>query len=432
MITGGIAERAGKDLRRSDVPAIRIRTLGRYFGPHVEVDGAERPGEAWRALLIVAGFKVRPVAADDVQRTVTVPGHVLRDISLDIERGSVVCLVGASGTGKSVLLRILAGGIPPTAGSVEMYGTVSSLLAVGDNLDNRLTAVENIQKSKIALGVPPATVASYEADVIRFAGLEGFEHVPIRTFSTGMTLRLSIALALSGNPSIVLIDDVLGVGDIAFQQRCVDRLHELKENNCTLVLAFSDETLVQQLATRVITLGGGQVVSDVQSQHWMPHRFASTAADVEWRTAQQLPQDEVIALRSIEVDLHKDADQSEVEVHFTLDTKAPQLQCWPTIYVVRDRVVIFRSVFSGFVPIAEPGSLTFGVRVPTHILSDGDYIMTFGVATRQDSTIYSLKAHDAVSLSVRRPEQSAVDAAANPMLIVTMPWEIEPLTQSAE
>jgi len=414
------------------VLAIRIRNLGRYFGPHVEIDGAERPGEAWRALLIVAGFNVRPAAGDDVQRTVTVPGHVLRDISLDIEQGSAVCLVGASGTGKSVLLRILAGVIPPTAGSVEMYGSVSSLLAVGDNLDNRLTAFENIQKFRIALGVPAAAAATYETDVIRFAGLEGFEHVPIRTFSTGMTLRLSVALALSGTPSIVLIDDVLGVGDIAFQQKCVDRLHQLKEENCTLVLAFSDETLVQQLATRVITLGGGRVVNDVQPHHWMPHQFVSSAADVEWRTAQQLPEDDVIALRAIDVELYNDGEDTAVDVQFTLETKAVRLQCWPTIYVVRDRVVVFRSVFSGFVPMAEPGRLTFGVRVPTHILSDGDYIMTFGVATRQESTIYSLKAQDAVSLSVRRPKQSADDAASNPVLTVTMPWEIEALTRPAE
>src|SRR6185503_2648826 len=98
----------------AEMPAIRIKGIGKYFGPRLEIDGAERPREAWRALMGIAGVDLKPAADDEIQRTVAVAGHVLRDVTLDIEKGSVVCLTGPSGSGKSVLLSILAGVTGPT------------------------------------------------------------------------------------------------------------------------------------------------------------------------------------------------------------------------------------------------------------------------------------------------------------------------------
>ena len=116
-------------------PAIRIRGLGRYFGPPVEMDGVTHPREAWRSLMRIAGFNPRAAADGDVQSTVAAPGDVLQDVNLDIEQGSVVCLMGASGAGKSVLLKILSGALPPTAGTIEIYGAVRSLLSMGGGLN---------------------------------------------------------------------------------------------------------------------------------------------------------------------------------------------------------------------------------------------------------------------------------------------------------
>ena len=124
--------------------AVRMRGVGCYFGPQVEIDGVERPREAMRELLRIAGFNVSVTTDEGYRRTTAVAGHVLRDVSLDIEYGSVVCLTGPSGSGKSVLLKILGGVIAPTTGTVEVYGHMTSLLSVGDNLDQRLTAHENI------------------------------------------------------------------------------------------------------------------------------------------------------------------------------------------------------------------------------------------------------------------------------------------------
>lgn len=404
--------------------AVRIRGLGRHFGPRVEIDGVERPRQAWRTLLRIAGFDVTVVGDDDIHRTVAAGGLVLRDVSLDIEQGSVVCLAGASGSGKSVLLRILAQAIAPTAGFVELFCPVTSLLSVGDNLDERLTAHENILASPEYLAAAPDAAAVYYAGVIAFAGLEGFEHVPLRTYSTGMTLRLSVALALCGRPALVLIDDVLNVGDIAFQQQCVDRVRALKEAGSTLMLAFSDETQVQQLATRVITLGGGRVISDTPPAQWVV-RHGSSAADVAWQVAHTLPENEILAFRSVVVEPTRNGDETYVQVSVAVSVKAGDVRCRPSVFVMCDRAVLFRSLYPEYLAVAGPSELTFAVTIPTHILPNGEYGITLSTATYHGSLLYSIKAHDVVRMTVRRAV-AAETVAPSSLLALTFPWEIAP------
>jgi ABC-2 type transport system ATP-binding protein len=410
--------------------AIRIRGLGRYFGPRVEFDGSARPREAWRTLLRIIGINMKELTDDNTQRTMAVAGHVLRDISLEIEHGSVVCLTGPSGSGKTVLLQILSGVIPPTAGSIEFYGPVTSLLSVGENLDTRLTASENIRVSRGYLDAPPDERARYASEVIDFAELHEFEHVPLRTFSTGMMLRLSVALALCGRPSIVLIDDVLAVGDIAFQQKCLDRLDELKQAGCTLVVAFSDEELVQQLATRVITLGGGRIVSDSSSTQLPNVPNIGSTADIAWQIVQDLPEDDVMALRSIAVDAGQDDDR-HFDLSMEFEPKTGGTRCRPSVFLMRGKMVIFRSLHPEFLLVTGGGRLTWSVRIPTQILPSGNYSLMINMQTLQGNTVYAMKAQDAVTLSIRRDGEPAEDTAGTPVLAIDFPWEIEPVEGAA-
>jgi ABC-type polysaccharide/polyol phosphate transport system ATPase subunit len=402
--------------------AIRIRALGCSFGPRFEMDGAERPRDAWRTLLRIAGVEARLADDGDVQRTVAAVGEVLHDVSLDVERGSVVCLAGASGSGKSVLLRIVAGGLPPTAGKVELFAPVTSVLAIGDNVDERLTARENILAGATALA--PAEAEALVDEVIAFAGLGGFEDVPLRTYSTGMLMRLSVGVALCGRPDIVLIDDVLTVGDIAFQQQCVDRVRALKAAGTTLMLAFSDETLVQQLATRVVTLHGGRIVSDTPPASWIS-RQGSRAADVSWQVARSLPEDEVLEVRAITIAARRDGEQSHLDVSLQVLLKAAGARFRPSVFVLRGGVVLFRSLYPAYVDAVAPCELTFAVAVPTHILPNGDYALTLSASTLHGTKQYSMKAHQAVTFTVQREVETPAGDLS--LLALTMPWEIEPV-----
>jgi ABC-type polysaccharide/polyol phosphate transport system ATPase subunit len=417
--------------RPADQLAIRIRHLGRYFGAPIDIDGATRPREAMRALLRIAGVRVRGGDAVGPHVTVAAAGHVLRDLSLDVTRGSVVCLSGPAGSGKTVLLRLLAGVLAPTSGYVELYGQVSALLAAGDNLDARVSAYENILASPVIAGASPEDVDRYAAEVIEFAELHGFEHSAIRTYSTGMVLRLSVALALCGRPSIVLIDDVLAVGDIGFQQKCIDRVRALKELGSTLILAFSDEALIQQLATRVIVLAGGHIVSDTSPAH-----FAATAPEVghaaslDWQVLRTLPEDDALALRSVGVVAGEAEDGPCLDITGVIEPRLDRLRCRPIVNVLAGNLLLFRSLFPEFVETRRVRLITFTVRVPIAVLPPGDYSIGLHVVSMLDSSVYSLKANDAVTLRIRGDERSAA-LAPRPALVLPLPWEVERVEVSA-
>jgi len=414
-----------------DVPAIRLSGIGRYFGPAIEMDGASRPHEAFRSLLRIAGMRVG-ASEDGPQVTVAVAGHVLRDITLDIARGSVVCLTGSPGAGKSVLIKVLGGVLEPTSGRAEFYGPVTALLSINNNLDMRATAYENIQASPHMVGASPEEADRYTAEVIAFAEIESFEHAALRTFSTGMVLRLSVALALCGHPSIVLIDDVLAVGDIGFQQKCLDRVRALKFEGCTLVLAFSDEALVRQLATRVITLASGQVVGDCAPEDWMPLRERSHADAVEWQVLSNLPEDDVVALRAVTVEAGRTSDGAVLHLSAVFEPKVDGLRCRPLVTVsgVGVRAVLFRSLFPEFVSVRGERPLRFSVQVPTHVLPNGDYTLGFHLVSLQGSSVYAMKASDAVKVTVKREAPPPVAGEPVPLLRPQVTWEVERLAEA--
>lgn len=412
-----------------------MRGIGRYFGPAVEMDGVNRPRESFRSLLRVAGLRVdaSAEASDDApQVTVAVAGQVLRDITLDIARGSVVCLTGSPGAGKSVLLKVLGGVVAPTSGTVEFYGPVTALLTVNNNLDMRSTAYENIQASPYVMGAGPEEAGRHAAEVLAFAEIEGFEHAALRTFSTGMVLRLSVALALCGHPSIVLIDDVLAVGDIGFQQKCLDRVRALKHEGCTLVLAFSDETLVRQLATRVITLAGGQVVGDTAPQDWMPLRERSGADAVEWQVLTNLPEDDVMALRAVIVEAGRTSDGPVLGLSAVFEPKADGLRCRPyvTVSSIGFRKPLFRSLFPEYLPVPGEGTLRFSVQVPTDVLPNGAYVIGFYIVSLHGSSVYSLKAGDAIKVTITRDDPPPAENEPVPLLRPPVAWEVERLVEA--
>ena len=420
------------------MPAIRVRGLGRYFGPRAEMDGAENPREAFRTLMRIAGVPVRSRDGES-QVTFAVAGHVLRDVCFDVEWGTVVCLAGPSGTGKTVLLQLMAGVLAPTTGRIEFFGPVTSLLTIGGNLDSRSTAIENLQASPYVQSATPEEGARYIDEALDFADLRGFEDASIRTYSTGMALRLGVAMALCGHPSIVLIDDVLNVGDIGFQQKCLDRVLALKDAGCTLVLALSDEAFMQRIATRVLTLGDGGIVSDAPPlQGLVPQRGGT--ADVSWQVARTLPEDAAMAVRAVEVAPGGGRDTFELRV--TFESKLSALRCRPvvTVCAVGGRSSLFRSLYPEYVEVPAPAPLRFAVPIPVETLPNGDYtidvhmISITGASSSGESTgdggVFSLKANEAVKLAIRRDVDPFADWDPRPLLTPPVAWEVEPFTEA--
>lgn len=401
--------------------AIRIQEVNKHFKIPINIDKI-KPSEVGSLFLQILGFKPKYKAKDNVQSTITTNDQALRDISFTIEKGSVVCLVGPSGSGKSVLLSILAGVMLPTSGRIEINGLVSSLLNVGNNLDSQLTAYENIKKYQQTVHFAHVDTDSYMQEVIAFAELEGFIHVPVKTYSTGMRMRLSIALALHGQRDIFLIDDVLAVGDIAFQRKCVEHLHKLKSLGCTLVLILSDESLIHQLASSVAVFNNGRLCSYETKDQWLLNQKPKDTTDLTWQINSYLPQNDLISFYAISVYL----DESHC-VYLSLEfrTKVGSLQCRPLLDVTQGKVVLYRSLAPQSLNLTKPCQFCCKIEIPTNMLNDGTYEIMCGVIVAHNNTIYSLKAFDAVIFKLYRGIDSANKIISNTLFRVPAFWDVE-------
>ncbi len=400
---------------------VETADLGVYFA-HPQGRKFSDPVEAWHQLLSLFGVKARAFTRDGIQRHAMIPGWVLRNLDLKIRRGEVVFLMGPSGSGKSVLLRVLSRAVPPSEGKVRLTGEISGLLSIGDNLDVRLTAKENIRLFQRFSGRPPADFADYAREVIEFAGLGGFEDVPVRTYSTGMVMRLSIALVMHGTPDVLLIDDVLGVGDIEFRQKCMERLHNLKEQGCTMLVVTDDDMLVRQLATRVVTLGAGEVISDDVPRAWFSPRYETGTRALKWNVQNQLPFNEIVALKAIRLSEVGGSDANKLRIEMEYHANVSGLTCRPLVDVMNGKVVLWRSLYPDRLDISAPGLFQYWVELPHGYLKRGTYKIALGLVIEKGNCIYSLKAQDVVTLQVMMDSESI----SNPQCMLNVPchWEV--------
>ncbi len=184
------------------------------------------------------------------------------DVSFRIERGEAVGLVGRNGAGKSTLLKLVTGIVVPTSGSIAVRGQVAPLLALGNGLDPTLSGRENIYLNGAILGYEKAFLKAREADIVDFSELGDFIDAPVRTYSSGMTMRLAFSIASAATPEILILDEVLAVGDAPFQAKCRARIREIISDGATVFFVSHSLPDIVQLCTRAIWLAKGRVVMD--------------------------------------------------------------------------------------------------------------------------------------------------------------------------
>ena len=185
--------------------------------------------------------------------------HVLSDISFALEDGKSLGIVGINGAGKSTLLKILAGTLQATAGNFELIGQVAALLELGAGFHPEFSGRENIHLNASLLGVAEQNIIQLENDIIEFSELEQFIDRPVKTYSSGMYVRLAFSIATMVRPDILIIDEALSVGDLAFQKKCVQRMNEFKAQNKTLIFCSHSMFHVQELCEMAIWLDKGQI-----------------------------------------------------------------------------------------------------------------------------------------------------------------------------
>lgn len=183
----------------------------------------------------------------------------LNDVSFQVKKGEIVGLVGFNGAGKSTMLKILAGVLTPTKGSVKVIGTVAPLIEVGAGFDPELTARENVYLNGAILGHSKAFMDSKFDEIINFAELKDFVDVPVKNFSSGMYARLGFSIATMVKPDILIVDEVLSVGDYKFQEKCEKRIQSMIDDGITIILVSHDIGMIERLCTKVVWLDHGNV-----------------------------------------------------------------------------------------------------------------------------------------------------------------------------
>lgn len=183
----------------------------------------------------------------------------LSHVSFDVHKGEIVGLVGLNGAGKSTLLKIIAGVLKPTEGKVITRGTIAPLIEVGAGFDPELTARENVYLNGAILGHDRKFMDSKFDEIIDFAELQNFVDVPVKNFSSGMYARLGFAIATMVQPDILIVDEVLSVGDYKFQKKCENRIQAMLDKGVTVVLVSHDISMIEKLCTKVVWLEHGHL-----------------------------------------------------------------------------------------------------------------------------------------------------------------------------
>lgn len=190
----------------------------------------------------------------------------LQDVNFEVEKGESVALIGLNGCGKSTMLKTIAGVLKPTTGKVTVNGSIAPMIELGAGFDMDLTARENVYLNGAILGYNKAQMGIYYDDIVDFSELADFMDVPVKNFSSGMLARLAFSIATIGKPDILIVDEVLSVGDFRFQEKCEKRIQGMMKEDTTILFVSHSIAQVKKICKRAIWLEKGRIREDGSSE----------------------------------------------------------------------------------------------------------------------------------------------------------------------
>jgi lipopolysaccharide transport system ATP-binding protein len=336
----------------------------------------------------------------------------VKDVSFEVKPGEVVGLIGRNGAGKSTLLKMLSRITEPTKGRILLYGRVGSLLEVGTGFHAELTGRENIYLNGAILGMARNEIVRKFDEIVSFAEVEKFIDTPVKHYSSGMYLRLAFAVAAHLEPEILLVDEVLAVGDARFQRKCLDKMQDVGKHGHTILFVSHNMAAITRLCPRTILLDQGRILSDGPS-HQVASEYLSgglgTTAAREWADISKAPGDEIVRLLAVRV------RAEDGEVHDVMDIRKP-------IAIEMEFVVLegghdlapnyhFFNEHGAYVFVAGDNDPAWSNRprpkgrfvstawIPGNLLAEGTLIVGVAVTTR-DPEIVHIFERDAVAFQV--------------------------------
>ena len=395
--------------------AISVRNLGKRYA----IGEAWQPGQV-RELLANPGqlFRRRPQAPEL---------WALRDVSLDIPQGQVVGIVGRNGAGKSTMLKILSRITEPTTGEVRIYGRVASLLEVGTGFHPELTGRENIYLNGSILGMSRAEIRRKFDEIVAFAEIGRLLDTPVKRYSSGMFVRLAFAVAAHVEPEILLVDEVLAVGDAAFQRKCLGRMQTIGREGRTVVVVSHNMSVVSTLCEHAIWLDRGEVARVGDAQSTIGAYLASgVSGEVAWKPAR--PAGDVFRYEEVRVVCDRaegdtfPADASfDIVFEFTVGGPMPATRLAFQL-MAEDGEAVLASASSDTMSALNQqipqGRHRWRCTVPGSLLHPGRYFVTVSEPVADDQVV-----HEAIlNFTITEQNSVATRDGRRSRIVPVLPW----------
>ncbi len=363
----------------------------------------------------------------------------LRDVSFEVHRGDVVGVIGRNGAGKTTLLKVLSRITEPTTGRALLHGRVGSLLEVGTGFHPELTGRENIYLSGSILGMRRREIDRRFDESVAFSGIEQFLDTPVKRFSSGMQVRLGFAVAAHLETEILLVDEVLAVGDAEFQRRSLSKMEGLSQGGRTVIFVSHSMPSVLRLCAKAVLLDQGRVLVQGTTAEVVRAYLASdsgSSAQRTWSEPQSAPGDDVARLRAIRVVSPGGAVTEAVDIRRPLDI---EVEYWsfaesplrPSVnlhFYNDEGICLFVTSDwndeDWWAGPRQPGVVTARCRIPGNYLAEGRVVVTVAVSTYEPVRVHAIE-RDAVAFQI--VDRSEGDGVRGPLFVNDWPGVVRPM-----
>ncbi len=316
----------------------------------------------------------------------------LKDVSFEVQRGEVLGIIGRNGAGKSTLLKILSRITRPTSGRAKIYGRVGSLLEVGTGFHPELTGRENIFLNGAVLGMRKAEIKERFDEIVDFSGIEQFLDTPVKRYSSGMYVRLAFAVAAHLEPEILLVDEVLAVGDAEFQRKCLGKMEHVAQGGRTVLFVSHSMEAIQRLCKECLWVGGGGIVARGESTEVVSQYLNGSTPEaglVEWPSGTANPYVKELRLmaiatrdqRGLQRSVFLGSEPISIELDYVVLEQLPYLRAG-FVLLSPGGTWIFEAYDSDSDPKPlprYPGRYVARCRIPGGLLNTGRYILTVNI-----------------------------------------------------
>ncbi|OGV64553.1 MAG: hypothetical protein A2283_10465 [Lentisphaerae bacterium RIFOXYA12_FULL_48_11] len=399
-------------------PAISVRNLSKCYklgtiGRHTLVDEAQYlwhkiRGKDPREHFSKIGHTATEARRVEAEQEGNQEFWALKDVSFDVQPGEVIGIIGRNGAGKSTLLKILTRITEPTSGEAFINGRVASLLEVGTGFHPELTGRENVYMNGTILGMKKREIDAKFDEIVAFSELEKFIDTPVKRYSSGMYVRLAFAVAAHLDPEILLIDEVLAVGDMEFQKKCLGKMQDVSESGRTVFFVSHNMAAVSRLCTRSLVLINGELSFDGDTPDAVSKYTAislKAEACASW-SDKDAPGSNGFRLKEVSVRGIDDEPVGSVDIRqplclkirFSLDRDKMKFRCAMALYT--QGVCAFTTIEKEEREYLQAGEHCLLVRLPGNILSEGEYLVGVSVFASRGVKSHFCRIPDAVAFHV--------------------------------